>query len=1532
MASSNMITLSDLEDDAKDEIASLCSIDLAEIEDVYFCTPIQTGLMAQPNEQAYNNVAVFSLTPSIDKDKLCASIGQVVAATPIFRTRIVDCQLGPVQVVVRTTLQVGQSSERLQQFLAREKSTPMPFGATLVRANIVESKLVLTVHHALTDYPTQEAFFEDIACVYRGGHMKQRGSYKHFVEHCLSIDDAEARSFWASRFSGQPVVFPAAKPGYYADAMVKVNKPLAVTLLTYGVAMAHVPSYVEVALALTLASYTKADSITFGFILSGRSCDRGKLQSTMGPTITPFPVQVDLKPKSTLRDLLKERTRERREVTKSPSLQYGLQRIRAVSDAAMAASKFNTILNVRPPAHDPSYSGVMHSDGEYEPHGSYCLALTCFMERDGVSVEAFFDQSVICSQQMDRVLRQFEHVLRTIMQLPVDTEMSQINLVNDHDMKSMEVWNANIPEPWEVSLHDRIDDVTRKQPDATAVDGPDGMLTYEQLRSHSTTLAHYLRSRGVGAEMAVALILEKSIWATVAQLAVLKAGGTCVPVDPGYPLAQKQAIVTKCRSKLILASPALMDSLKGMFTDAVAVDAQSILALGSADYRLGQVSSHQAAYILFTSGSTGAPKGVIIEHHSLAVSLMAVGQRLNWTSGVRILQFASYVWGASIVESIGTLMFGGTVCVPSEEERRSGLADVIRAKKVQFALLTPTVIRLISPSEVPSIRMLMSGGETVDPEAIRTWSNKVRFFNGWGQSETAIVSAMAELCPSSPWLGTIGTPIGCALWIVEERDVNKLVPVGTVGEILVEGPTVARCYLDDEKKTASTFITTPRWASRRGSNQRMFRTGAMGKFCYDGSILYVGRTDSQVKISGQRFELEEVEKALGSHPLVQDAFANVRLGRDSRMKLVAVISLKNPLLPNKVPLSEFAEDHRFVTDQYLGEIRDHLVSKIPSYMVPTSWYAVEMLPRTASAKLDRQSIIKWINQQEVTQEMLGDTNRPMDESLTTPTSDRELALRSAWADVLNMPEDHIGRESSFLRLGGDSITAMRVTTACRSRGLRMSVAKLVRSESLVEAAEASEWLPMNTKLRNQNNGLAKLPAFDGAEPHLRSIGIDPANVQSVLPCSPFQEGILFTQLKGAGLEYWDDFTLKLSPKGSNTCVDTELVLKAWAALCDAEPILRTVFTTCKLTKESAIQQVILKRANPSVSCVADKVKDGNVASEKEGLEKPEFSASRPPHHLHLVKVSDSAVYTTLFINHALVDGRSLRLIGRKLGEMYASSNIIDRGPDVSKYMAWVYRQRETAEKYWTSRLSGVQPCLIPTMQDGPRRQDSNTATYFGTPKRDSRSIQAFCRKQGITLPNLIQVTWGLVLHQCTRLNSSVFGCLQSQHTSFEGGDEALGLFLGMLVCHLDVTPNSSLTSLLSRARDDSSQAQEHAAAPLGMIEDVLGFGKSPLFNTAMTIVGFAPSGDLTSDTAQLSVEPGLKEDNPSEVTNSFPEHQTSFSSFILVPSCLTIHIVPYRACRGFTQGQYHLQSVVPRLASDQFFRIGCQRSVRNHHG
>ena len=1467
------MSASEVDEAVLKEIAGLCHVFMEDVEDVYACTPLQLGIMAQPDERTYKNILVLSLAASLDLDRLCPALRQVVSLNAALRTRIVDCELGLVQVVISDSFNycTERPSESLEQWLEYENSSPMHLGTSLFRTAIVGRKLVMTVHHAISDGWTHHAMLSDVLRIYHGEAPEPHAEFKLFVNHCLSIDETTAKSFWSSKFSGQPAIYPLVEPGYSPDATSKLGKQIT-QKAGASLSPALIPSYVEAAWALTVMSYTKAESVAFGFVLSGRIPQLGVLQSTLGPTIVSIPVQVNFNPKSTIGDLVKERARERRAVLTSPALQYGIPKIRSVSEAAKISGGFSTLLNVRSPTEGFTYSKDTKFEFEYDAHGPICLGLVCVLNPTGISVEATFDSKVICERQMSRVFNQFEHILQLLIQSPATTKLEQLQLLGAHDRRELLDWNKTIPETPQQCLHELFSAQVRAQPAEMAIEGHDGTAAYIQLDDMSNRLVHELRRKGVTKEKAVALIFEKSLWAVVALLAVMKAGGICVPMDPAFPYAQKQGIISSSKADILLTSSIHFEHSAGLAPSILAVNAKSVSELPVTSQSLSDKDPpSQAAYVLFTSGSTGSPKGVLLEHRNLVSSLKVFGEHLGWKQGSRVLQFASYVWGASIIEMFGTLIFGGCVCIPSQEECESGLTSFIESKSVHSAILTPTVIRMISPEEAPSLRTLVTAGEPIDLESVKIWGSKVRFINGWGQSETAVCSALADAAPSSPYPRSIGRPVGCAIWIVDADDVNKLVPIGTTGELVIESPGVARGYLNDETKTAASFIRPPSWAPDQWSGfrktHRMYRTGDLAKYTPNGSIHYIGRQDNQVKMRGQRFDLGEVESALCSCAIVRNAFATVQVSTDNKKDLVAVLSLADPQLPSETPLKEFHVSYENVVAQHLRSIRDYLVSKVPPYMVLTAWLVVERLPRTVSSKLDRRSIKEWLAQKDLSEARRA-TDSGTTGALTPPASDVERALQSTWSSVLSLPEREIGRESSFIRLGGDSIFAMQVATRCRKRGFRISVAALLRSESLADAATACEML----------SGLSDEPSLNGAEEvslfsltasrsqlldeYLLSIGVARANMESVYPCSPFQAGILFAQLKGIGREYWDRFTMKLTPRVAGGDVDVEKIAKAWRVLCKAQPMLRTVFTSCLSTTESAFHQIVLKQTNPSIS-FASVDSEAELFSSLEGFERLHFTAAEPPHHLHLTRVSHFVVYATIDINHALIDARSMRLIGQQLGQSYTDETSIAKAPDISEYIAWLQRQREPAQKYWADYLSGAQPCLIPTLSVEPKPQ-KGTVSHFDVPIQDARRLQSFCRYHGVTVANLMQAAWSIVLRQYNRAKSLSFGCLNSQQGSIERAETIVGPLLTMVVCKFDATPSTTVLSLLKRAKEDSLRALKHGSCSLSEIHEAIGLGSSSLFNTVMTIDRLWP--DDVAGEGDIKVEPLTTEDNPTEVS------------------------------------------------------------------
>ncbi|KAI0569885.1 HC-toxin synthetase [Pyrenophora tritici-repentis] len=479
--------------------------------------------------------------------------------------------------------------------------------------------------------------------------------------------------------------------------------------------------------------------------------------------------------------------------------------------------------------------------------------------------------------------------------LPLQDELT------DQCLEEIWSWNSTVPKAIERCVQGLFVDQAKARPDAPAVCAWDGELTYRELDALSTKLADHLIQLGVQREDVVPLCFEKSMWMVVAILAVLKAGGAFVPLDPDHPASRHEDIFKQTGAQVVLASAEQSTLFANLGRHLVTVSEASTSKLHVVIHtNRPLVQPTDAAYVMFTSGSSGVPKGVVLDHRAVSTSCLGHGQAFGIKNNARVLQFASYVFTDSIVEIITTLVYGGCICVPSDGDRRNDLARMINAFDVNWAILTSSVARLLDPSEIPSLRILVIGGEQVYCADWDRWSSSVQIINGYGQTECCAICtgilANKNLCNGlglaktdlgESWLqflhsytmqrsppplltplqfksGTIGTSIASVSWVVDPENHHRLAPLGSIEELLVEGPILARGYLNDADKTAAAFINDPAWllegcgghAGRRG---RLYKTGDLVQYDSDGNLVCLGRKDSQVKVRGQRVELGEVE-------------------------------------------------------------------------------------------------------------------------------------------------------------------------------------------------------------------------------------------------------------------------------------------------------------------------------------------------------------------------------------------------------------------------------------------------------------------------------------------------------------------------------------------------------------------------------------------------------------------------------------------------------------------------------------------------
>ena len=353
-----------------------------------------------------------------------------------------------------------------------------------------------------------------------------------FRSHCISIEESTARTFWASQFKGTPVIFPHVELGYIPHATQTLSRDLEFKQVNAGVSLAHLPSFIEAAWALTLGVYTNSQNVVYGRTLSGRTPALGGAETTLGPTLAIVPVQVKLQHSMTVEGILKERTTANRQLQTHPALQYGIARIRTVSEAAQIASGFQTLLNIYPPPLiDASESADLEHEQTDEPHAPFSLCMICLIANQRISVKAMFDPNVIGEPQLRRVLQQFEYYLQSLMEADLQVKLGKLVPLNPYDRSEILQWNITVPDIVEKCLHELFSAEAQRQPAAVAIEACDGSATYGQLDDMSSRLAQELRRKGVSVECPVAFIFEKSIWTIVAVLAIMKAGGACVPIN-----------------------------------------------------------------------------------------------------------------------------------------------------------------------------------------------------------------------------------------------------------------------------------------------------------------------------------------------------------------------------------------------------------------------------------------------------------------------------------------------------------------------------------------------------------------------------------------------------------------------------------------------------------------------------------------------------------------------------------------------------------------------------------------------------------------------------------------------------------------------------------------------------------------------------------------------------------------------------------------------------------------------------------------
>lgn len=556
-------------------------------------------------------------------------------------------------------------------------------------------------------------------------------------------------------------------------------------------------------------------------------------------------------------------------------------------------------------------------------------------------------------------------------------------------------------------------------------------------------------------------------------LATLRAGGACTSVSAAYPEDRIALIVDDTKAIVAWCSPQYVSVFTGMQSNGrentvLGVCEELIQSCRFIDAPEHQNPTHEdAAFVVYTSGSTGRPKGVVVEHGAMVSSAAAHGPALGCGKGSRAVQFAAYTFDVSIQDIFTSLQIGGCVCIISEDERMNDLAGAITRRRANWMDITSTIAMLLSPDDVPHIKTVSLGGEVLTEQAVSRWlRDDIHVLNTCGPAECSISCIIAAVHDLSFNVANIGKPVGCIVWIVAVEDHNQLMPLTCVGEILIEGPILAREYLNDGAKTSASFVSGLAWLPHDSQSQsrRMYKTGDLSRYMTDGSIEYIGRKDQQIKLNGLRIELGEIENQirLGCGGVKNVAVDIVQAkARGETKTLAAFVQLASRLTSSSSKLLPLNDELRKEFETAKG----HLQSTVPLYMVPLLYFPVTELPVSTSGKLDRRAMVKMeehVNEEQLItytlalpageRQNLAPKPRMGQNVATFPHDEARTKMVQVASMVLKVSAAKLDLSRSFIGAGGDSISAMMFTSYCRAAGLAVDVATVLKSKSLMDIA------------------------------------------------------------------------------------------------------------------------------------------------------------------------------------------------------------------------------------------------------------------------------------------------------------------------------------------------------------------------------------------------------------------------------------------------------------------------------------------------
>ncbi|OQE15219.1 hypothetical protein PENFLA_c033G04040 [Penicillium flavigenum] len=1373
--------------DIKDELQ-----DDRGVADALPLTALQEGILASTIQgyKDYLYQRVFDIR-HLDLVRLQLAFQLVFWSSETLRSTFIPATTGLLQVIRNDfILPWTEVSGSLEDFLKADKEKGVDLGEPFMRVAVLNnSVLIVSVHHALFDFWSHSFVFEDVARVYYGKSPVARASWKSFIGLLQQQRERSPTEFWKQHLQESTPTILNHSP---IEEFFTATRALPLNLKSASTAL-QVPSsaILYAAWALVLSSHTASNLVTMATAISGRELPLKGIETLDGPTLAMVPQAVLVNPEHSLDQLVQSVNANLWDLIKNSQ-----QGVRGALAAAghQNTTLFDTMVNILPLGQETSDL----TREVFQMHGARPVWKTEYTTLNIEESSRGIEISLTAPMEQRRlsfILQQFCHVVETIFSNP-RLPIKFFSLLESEELDFLLQWNDEQPQP--TTLHDQFELTAQKHSSRVAINFQnEQLLTYAELNERANRMANFLSERGVTTGDLVPLLLEKSPFMIIAILALFKLGAAYVPLSPENPVERNEFIVRDVGARIVLSETEHATFFSFKDISVILIDRAKLCAYSKEKPEI-EISPSDPAYILYTSGSTGQPKGVTVSHGACAAAMRSIIDFENKRDEpFRALQFSNYVFDVSLYDFFVTLHSGGTLCIAPSDRLLGDLAGAISEMNVNHVFLTPTVARLLDPTDVPGLESMTVGGEQLTRDVIETWAPVLTLRNGYGPTEASVLVTMKEVTVDTTG-GNIGRPLSSVGAVILEANGEQPLPYGAVGELCFWGPQLAEGYFKKPELTAGAFMQT-----NLGGGRRLYRTGDLARYLPGGDIECLGRKDDQVKVNGHRIELGEIEQAILQTGEVTDCVLTVWKQNNTAHLVANAVFYPVDQEVDILSPDIFAEETQRLKKKLHG---------LAHYMVPKFLLPLPFVPRMPSGKADRKQLkarVQSLSQGELAKYSLNKLGTSGSEDIIPIVSASQRILQEAWIEILQLPDNKFGLEANFLSLGGDSISAINLVSYIRRKGLNISVRDVVKYPMLGVMAE---YLQQETDQISTETVVFSLPTELDA---LMSSVIQ-HQYEYVYPCSAGQAEFL-TQGARAD-QFWCLMTVRSLGIDPNISQWIDLTKK----LAETNELLRTTFTQF----QGKWYGVVLNDPTPVLE-VYDVTDEAEKKQVLDMIWKDRFTFGKPFIRYAVLRYPNGEHQIATKLDHGLYDGTLLRVFD-------AHFQAYQRGEEVEKFTSF----KEFAFHIW--QINQARPTL-----DFWTQPDKRPIT-FNYPNATEPCIDAsvvhiihldfetFSRSSGVTVSTLFQSIFQIWLARRSGQTSIAFDYLYTgRNVDLPDPQGINGTCANFLPMRSEVDAQTPVQEYLLRTQDDFWQYTENNTVGIDDICQACGVPRAEVENQAL---------------------------------------------------------------------------------------------------